>query len=85
MVNDNYFVINADKTKTMVIHKAPSHFPCAKFTINESQLVQVDEFKYLGFIHNSSIHEKSDVYRIFQSFNRSAGAFIRKFGTLEMS
>ena len=84
LVNDNYLVLNADKTKTMVFHRASSYLPCAKFTINDSQLEQVDEFKYLGSILNSSLHEKSDVNRIFQSFNRSAGAFIRKFGTLEL-
>ena len=64
-------VLNADQTKTMIFHRAPSYLPGAKFTINDSQLT-------------SSLHEESDVNGIFQSFNRSAGAFIRKFDTLEL-
>ena len=72
------------KLKQWFFTVLPSYLPFANFTINISQFEQVDELKYLGSVLNSSLHEISDVYRIFQSFNKSAGAFIRKFGTLEL-
>ena len=83
LIKENRLVINAEKTKTMIFRKA-SCVSTVEFLMNGIPLEQVDQFRYLGSILNSRLLEKFDVERILGCFNRSVGAFMRKFGALEL-
>ena len=80
----NDFVINFQKTKTMIFSRKAVIFQGPVLHVNGIDITNVKEYKYLGCMLDCKLNEKSELNRITGAFNRMVGMFIRKFATVEL-
>ena len=76
-------MLNISKRK-IVIYKADlRNVNNLLFTINGIPIDIISNYKNLGYILKNNLFEIPDLDRIFKSFNKSAGMFVRKFDNID--